>query len=117
MNRGELEKRLFPRKLTDIMVVFEDEFCEGLIYLYARDMSLGGLYIESTIPIKIGSYVFLSFVLPGKIAKIRATGQIVREKRKEAKRGLGQREGIGIRFVGLSEESAKALSEYVTPNE
>lgn len=107
-----MERRLFPRKLIDSRVVFEDEFGEGIIFLNIEDISLGGLFISSDIPIKVGSYVFLSFSLPNSKNKIHATGQVVRVSRKA---GDGEeREGMGIRFVGLSHEAAEEITEFIS---
>lgn len=109
-----MEKRIYPRKLINSRVVFEDEFGEGLICLNASDISLGGLFITSDIPIKEGSYVLLSFNLPGSAVTIRATGQVVRIVRAASERGLGKREGFGVRFVGLSEDAVAAIEDYVS---
>lgn len=113
MNRG-LEKRLFPRKLMKTRVVFEDEFGAGLICLYAEDISLGGLFITSDIPIKVGSYVFLSFCLPDSNVRIRATGQIVRISVGGTGPEPEARQGMGVRFVGLSPEASAAIQDFVS---
>ena len=114
MKQKGMERRLFSRTIMRTKVVFDDEFGEGLISLYAEDVSLGGVFLASDIPIKVGSYVFLSFHLPDNKTFIRATGQVVRVASEEVKPGLDQRKGVGIRFVGLSEESASAIQEYVS---
>lgn len=114
MNNNGLEKRLFSRKLIRAKVVFEDEFGEGLIYLYAEDISLGGLFLSSDIPIRVGSYVFLSFRLPNSSMEIRATGQVVRTTRPKKAAGVDDKGGLGVRFVGLSMEAVKAIQEYVS---
>lgn len=113
MKRTGMEKRLFSRKLIRTKVVFDDEFSEGLIYLFTEDISMGGLFISSDIPIKIRSYVFISFYLPGGKTLIRATGQVVRISKKEVSPGVQERQGMGIRFVGLSPEASAAIQEYV----
>ena len=109
-----MDRRLFSRKIMRTKVIFDDEFGEGLISLYAEDVSLGGVFLASDIPIRLGSYVFLSFHLPDNKTFIRATGQVVRIASQEVKPGFDQRSGVGIRFVGLSEESAEAIQNYVT---
>lgn len=111
MNNKEVEKRLFPRRLMNARVIFEDEFGEGLIFLYAKDISQGGVYLTSDIPIKLGSYVFLSFRLPESAIEIRGTGKVVRMVGMEA--GDASPSGMGIRFVGLSQKAIQAIQEYV----
>lgn len=114
MNSIGGEKRLFARKQFRTKVVFEDEYGEGLISLFAEDLSLGGLFITGNIPIKTGSYVFVSFLIPGYSKKIRATGQIVRVVRKSDDLKTVIREGLGIRFVGLSKEAIDLIQEFVS---
>ena len=114
MNQGGMERRLFPRKLIRTKVFFEDEFGEALIWLYAENISLGGLFLASDIPIKINSYVFLSFYLPETKIEIRATGQVVRIKKPLNPAKNNKETGIGIRFVGLSKKSANAIQEYIS---
>lgn len=117
MNTKGIEKRLFPRKLVRTKVVFEDEFGEGLIYLYTENISLGGLFLTSYIPIKVGSYIFLSFCLPNSKVMIRGTGQVMRVSKindAENTEDKDNPEGLGIRFVGLSQESVDVIREYVS---
>ena len=113
MKKG-LERRLFPRKIITTNVVFEDEFGEGVIYLPVEDISLGGLFISASIPIKVDSYVFLSFKLPGSKNEIHATGRIVRVTQSVANKDVTLQEGMGIRFVGLSREASKEISEFIS---
>lgn len=109
-----IERRLFPRKLVRTKVVFEDEFGEGLIYLFSENISLGGIFLASDVPIKTGSYVFLSFYLPDTKTHIRATGQVVRVSRPDSAILDKKRDGIGIRFVGLSPEASQAIQGYIS---
>jgi Tfp pilus assembly protein PilZ len=114
MTKKGMEKRLFPRRLIRTKVTFEDEFGDGLIYLFSEDISLGGIFLSDRIPIKIGSYTFLSFDLPGSNISIKATGQVVRVLKPESKEGSNGGKGVGIRFVGLSEKAVQAIQEYVS---
>ncbi|MBN1282629.1 MAG: PilZ domain-containing protein [Proteobacteria bacterium] len=100
------EKRLHPRKRCRTRVVFEDEFGEGLFYVYSRDISLGGLFLESDIPVKVGTMLFLSFALPGKVRLMETTGEVVRAS-------AGGAAGVGIRFVGLPEKSRLAIQKFL----
>lgn len=112
MKKDGSEKRLFPRKLMKTKVVFEDEFGDGMICAYADDISLGGLFLLSDIPLKVGSYIFISFFLPDSSIEVRSTGQIVRVTRESTKDG-GASQGMGVRFVGLTGDTARAIQDYV----
>jgi Tfp pilus assembly protein PilZ len=89
-----------------MQIVFEDEFGEGLFFLMAHDLSLGGLALDGGIPLKIGAMVLLSFTLPDRERKIRVTGEIVR-------RFSGDGRGMGIRFVGLSGGVQQRLERFL----
>lgn len=109
---NDTEKRIALRRKWRSKIVFEDEFGEGLIYLYSKDISLGGLFLEGPPPLKMGAQLFLSFVLPGKKRPVKVTGQIVRfvehavgEEKKET--------GAGIRFVDLDVKSYRQLADFI----
>lgn len=108
-----MDKRLDVRKTWRSKIVFEDEFGKGLIYLYSKDVSLGGIYLEDSPPIQLGAHLFLSFVLPGKKRPLRMTGQIVRF----VEHPLGSlekvRKGAGVRFVDLDSESRRHLADFI----
>jgi len=103
VNSGRQERRLFPRRPCRMKVVFEDEYKEGLFYVFSSDISLGGLFLEGDMPARPGAMLFLSFALPGKKRPVRATGEVVRS--------VGG--GMGIRFVGLGEKAEKRIKTYL----
>lgn len=112
MKRPFEEKRVYPRRPWRGRVVFEDEFGQGLIFLHALDISLGGIFLKEVPPIQTGTHLFLSFVLPGKSRPLKATGQVVRfvEHGEEGKKNRG----VGIRFVHLPEASFKGLAKFLS---
>jgi uncharacterized protein (TIGR02266 family) len=112
MNEDEVysEKRVFPRCTLRTKVILEDEFGEGFIYFYTTDVSLGGLFFESEIPLKQGTKIFLSFSLPDMKKKVRATGQVVRLEKLET---IGARvTGFGIHFLEISADDQRALEAF-----
>ena len=105
------EKRLSFRRKWRAKIVFEDEFGEGILYLYSKDISLGGLFLETPPPLKLGAHLFLSFVLPGKKRPLKMTGQVVRMV--DSGEETGPHRGAGIRFTDLDAKTFKALSGFV----
>lgn len=106
-----MEKRVFVRKILRTKVVFEDETGEGFIYFYSTDVSLGGLFLESDIPLKLGTQVFLSFTLGERGPLIRATARVVRlEKGTQASLPIV---GMGTQFADLSSDAREAIQAYV----
>lgn len=105
MSADTRERRLYPRKEYRTKVVFEDEFGDGLFYVWSQDFSQGGIFLASAIPVRLGTMLYLSFQLPGHKRPIRTTGEVVR-KAGEA--------GMGIRFMGLSELAKKRLDDFLS---
>lgn len=109
MKKRYFEKRVHQRRALSTKVIFEDEFGDGLFYEESSDVSMGGLFLGSDIPLKTGTMMFLSFTIPGHKRPVRVTGQVVR-------RGAEDRtgsSGMGVRFVGLSEMARKRLEEFL----
>ncbi|MDO8494017.1 MAG: PilZ domain-containing protein [Deltaproteobacteria bacterium] len=98
-----LEKRLYIRRPWRSKIIFEDEFGGELLYLFSKDISLGGLFLEDPPPLAVGSLAFLSFALPDKKRPLRATGEVIRF--------AGS--GIGIRFLDLEPEFLERLSQFI----
>lgn len=106
-----IERRVFQRKNWRSQIVFDDEFGEGLMYLYSKDISLGGIFLEEVPPIRIGTQLFVSFVLPGKKRAIRLTGQVVRFVETNEKGKILA--GAGVRFSDLPENVFKQLGQFL----
>jgi uncharacterized protein (TIGR02266 family) len=109
MSASHEEKRVYPRRDLRTAIIFEDEFEDGMFYVYSENISMGGLFLASSIPLRMGTLLFLSFVIPGFKRPIRVTGEVVRTN---APYGGG--EGMGIRFVGLSEMALQRLKQFLS---
>jgi uncharacterized protein (TIGR02266 family) len=110
MTAQPVERRVHPRRSLRTRVVFEDEFGDGLFYVYSEDVSLGGIFLASDIPVRLGTLLFLSFVLPGHRRPIRVIGEVVRRQATAA----APEGGMGIRFVGLSELARRRLEDFLS---
>lgn len=100
-------RRVHERCKYCTRVVFDDEFGEGLFYVNSEDVSLGGMYLSSAIPLKVGTLIFISFHVPPHKRPIRATAEVIRRT------GHAGEDGMGVRFVGLSEMAKKRLIEFL----
>jgi len=103
---GVHERRLYPRRQYRTRIVFDDEFGDGLFYVFSEDISMGGVFLASDIPMRLGTLLFLSFQLPGHKRPVRVTGEVVR-------RGENAGGGMGIRFLGLSDLARKRLEDFL----
>ena len=49
------ERRLHPRREYRTRIVFEDEFGDGLFYVNSADISMGGIFLASDVPLRLGT--------------------------------------------------------------
>ncbi|MFH0799078.1 MAG: TIGR02266 family protein [Pseudomonadota bacterium] len=108
--KSDRERRIHSRREYRTKVVFEDEFGDGLFYVYSEDLSMGGIFLASDIPAKVGSLLFLSFQLPEHKRPVRATAEVVRRTAGEGPKSSG----MGVRFAGLSDVARKRLEEFLS---
>lgn len=102
------DKRLHFRKNMEIPINFEDEFGSSLIYLLSKDISLGGVFLDGDVPIRVGSQTFLNFTLPGDTGFIRCTAKVVRVVREEEKI-----EGFGVQFTNVADIDRLKLENFI----
>ena len=114
MSPSKQEKRLYPRRPIRTQVVFENEDSEGVLYFFSTDISAGGLFIESEVPIKMGTQVFLRFSLTPKSKPIQATGEVVRVMRDENDEDGKGKIGIGIRFIYIHPLDRQLIQDFIS---
>lgn len=112
--RPKKEKRLYPRRPIRTQVVFENEDSEGVLYFFSKDISAGGLFLESDIPIRLGTQVFLRFSLTPKSKPIQATGEVVRVMRDKRGDDGKEKVGIGIQFIYIHPLDRELIQEFIT---
>lgn len=77
--------------------------------LETRDVSMTGVFFESTFFMKVGTKVQVQFSLPGEKRQIIADGSIVREERAAAP-GKAVRSGFAVHFSDFVADSAVVLA-------
>jgi uncharacterized protein (TIGR02266 family) len=75
-----------------------------------KNISLGGVFIETNLPFELGAYVELDFVIPGYPDEIHALG-VVKWSNDGSKKGLPV--GMGIEFLELTARTKSEISRYV----
>lgn len=78
--------------------------------LETRDLSMTGMFFESTFFLRIGTKVEVSFHVVGDKRVVVAEGEIVREERAHALGGKNVRSGFAVHFTGFVEDSAIVLA-------
>jgi type IV pilus assembly protein PilZ len=98
------ERRASARMPVEMWV--EDLTDGGVVYRRAGNLSRGGLYLDQTIPLPIGSKVKLRFALPDDATPITVAGQIV---------SINSREklGMGVKFIEIERAVQDRIGSYI----
>jgi type IV pilus assembly protein PilZ len=108
------EKRKYPRApiVTEIFCsdLPEDKRRgQGMLCFYSRDISVGGIFLETSLPIEIGSMVYLRFTMPDSFKPILTQARITRTSEGDP----DLEPGMGIEFEHLSFADKKLIDSYV----
>ena len=103
--RGNGERRRSARVPVEMWV--EEITEEAQVFRRAGNLSSGGIYLDKTIPIPVGTTVQLRFTLPGDQAPIQVTAAIVSIDATEEL-------GMGVKFVELPQDARDRLEAYLT---
>jgi uncharacterized protein (TIGR02266 family) len=95
-NSARLPLEMWVEEVTDGSQVFRR----------AGNLSSGGMYLDQTIPIPVGTRVRLRFTLPGDSVAITVTAEIVSITSTSAL-------GMGVKFVELDADVQRRLDEYL----
>lgn len=96
---------------AEVDLTSETNFFSG----FSTDIALGGLFIATLDPLKVGVEVAMKFTLPGG-AEVQATGEVrwVRAFNEQAQDMLP---GMGIQFVDLSPKAQAAIAAFIRERE
>ena len=74
----------------------------------SRNMSVGGVFVETTAPLLFDETISLKFALPGLKEPIEAEAQV-----RWVERQGWERTGVGLQFVGLRAKYVWALNKFL----
>lgn len=98
------ERRASQRVPIEMWV--EEISADAQVFRRAGNLSSGGLYLDKTIPIPIGSTVQLRFTLPGDDHSMAVKAEIVSiDPTKEL--------GMGVKFVAVDDDVQKQIDAYL----
>jgi uncharacterized protein (TIGR02266 family) len=98
------ERRLGPRIPIEMWV--EETTDSERYFRRAGNLSRGGLGLDHTIPLPIGTTVNLTFTLPGDSGPVKLSGQIVSTAGPEELR-------MGVKFTEVSDEARAKIDAYL----
>lgn len=88
----------------------------GSAFGIARNISEGGMFIESSDPYPLGSRMQVTFYLPDSDAEMTAVGEVVHLCFLNRTAAGGSREvlvGMGVRFTGFVQENTQQVTSQV----
>jgi uncharacterized protein (TIGR02266 family) len=101
---GDGERRLGPRIPIEMWV--EETTASERYFRRAGNLSRGGLGLDHTIPLPLGTVVNLTFTLPGDSNPVQISGEIVSTAGPEELR-------MGVKFIDISDEARSRIDAYL----
>jgi uncharacterized protein (TIGR02266 family) len=101
---SDTERRGGPRIPIEMWV--EETTDAERYFRRAGNLSRGGLRLDHTIPLPLGTVVNLTFTLPGDAAPISVAGEIVSNAGPDELR-------MGVKFINLSAEAQARIDGYL----
>jgi PilZ domain-containing protein len=108
------ERRRFPRKEAEIKVRLRATKDRNIVFeahLGSRDISIGGIFLESEFFIKAGTKLNIEFELAGLPETIEVKGEVIREER-ETRGSRTLRSGFAVKFIEYYADAKLLLATY-----
>ena len=96
-------------RLTAGLRVYYEPSQNRLLYSFSLDISSGGLFLKTEIPFAVDESLLLSFTLPGDSDPISTRARVAWVNLTDNSKKPDLPQGIGIEFVGLSEDGLKSI--------
>jgi type IV pilus assembly protein PilZ len=109
MAKRKPERRANDRVPLRIQIQYQtaDQFFQD----YIQNLSIGGIFIETSSPLKVGTRLKVQFCLPEIQKEILADGMVVRKVDVRSKDP--RLPGMGIQFSDLNSRDKRILDEYI----
>ena len=101
---GDGERREGPRIPIEMWV--EETTASERYFRRAGNLSRGGLGLDHTIPLPLGTIVNLTFTLPGDSSPVQVAGEIVSTAGPDELR-------MGVKFINLTAEAQARIDGYL----
>ncbi len=98
------EKRKHPRVPLEMLVQVKSDSIEAFKAMHAKNLSVGGMFIEEAPPRPVGTQIYFHFTVKDGGTLIEGLGKVVHASDK----------GMGVEFVSVLEPSASIIRTLVT---
>lgn len=83
------------------------------LFDFCRDLGAGGVFIQTTKPLDLGSHIDLTFTIPDSKETLMAKGSVIWVQ--PVMKGRPElTPGMGVQFTGFTAEQRKLLEDFVT---
>ncbi|MEO1334230.1 MAG: PilZ domain-containing protein, partial [Myxococcota bacterium] len=104
-------QRRYPRLVSQQLATVEFSDREELRQLWAKDISKGGVFIETSNPPPTGARLEVRLQTPD--GTLALHGQVVHVVDPDAAKQFNMPAGVGLQFVDLNTENRRAIQEYI----
>lgn len=112
----KMERRNFLRVPVKIRMLARYEGEEtGQLYFFSKNLSAGGVFLESDLLLEKGTKIYIEFVLPSDQRLIIVKSEVVWIKEDTGQQPFSTA-GMGISFINLDEENRKAIVDFIKTN-
>lgn len=101
--RERAERRSSQRVVVDLWV--EEHTDDALYFQRATNLSLGGMFLDRTLPHPPGTRVVIEMRLPGDPTPLRVHGEVVAAAERET--------GMGVKFLNLGVQERARIADYL----
>jgi len=109
MNEQARDRRIYVRIPARLEAAVRDRALDATLYFLTRDLSLGGVFLQSDLLLEVGSRVALFFEIPEDLGLCRAYGEVAWTRDDEE----GAVPGMGVRFQELEGDASLRLSRFI----
>jgi uncharacterized protein (TIGR02266 family) len=102
--------RRHKRKPLAVEFRCRDESGAGTLQFGSGDLSAGGAFLRSDLLLEQGERLWLELELPGRERPVRAEARVAWVRRFPSS---GQEGGMGIEFLGMTDEDRRAVESFV----
>lgn len=107
---GSREDRVDHRVPIQLLVDYRSD--GNYLFDFCRDMGTGGVFIETTKPLAVGSDLELTFTIPDSKETLRTSGKVI-----WSQAPIQERQdisvGMGVQFTNFSEQNRKTLDQFI----
>jgi uncharacterized protein (TIGR02266 family) len=104
-----------PKRAARFAISFEVAYDDGEGFMTGKvvDVSESGLFIETVMPLKPGSRISITPLLPEKAGLFEVEGEVMRGREYDPDTLQEQPPGFGVRFVDITDEERENLKKLI----